>query len=29
MMLPVETFVGASKHAVWQDSKRLIASWLH
>jgi hypothetical protein len=26
MMLPVETFVGASKHAVWQDSKRLIAS---
>lgn len=26
MMLPVETFVGASKQKVWQDSKRLIAS---
>jgi hypothetical protein len=26
MMLPVESFVGANKNKVWQDSKRLIAS---
>ena len=26
MMLPVETFVGASKARVWQDSKRLITT---
>ena len=26
MMLPVETFVGASKQRVWQDSKRFITT---
>lgn len=26
MMLPVESFVGANKNAIWQDSKRIITS---